>query len=107
MAKSSEMPEPQVLNYELRYRVTPLFINDLKKVMADVAYVDAKKVFDKINEHGGILTAAALNELIRDISSFPYKHVSGIMSVIYDETKFGKYFETLVPQKKVQEQEKK
>ena len=106
MAKSNEMPEPQVLNYELRYKVTPIFINDLKKVMADVAYVDAKRLFNKIDEHDGILPAATLNELIRDISMFPYKYVAPIMGVIYDETKFSKYFETLVPQKVVKEEKK-
>ena len=100
------MPEPQVLNYEIRYKVTPLFINDLKKVMADVAYVDAKKLFDKIDENKGILPAAMLNEFIRDISMFPYKYVSGLMAVIYDESKFGKYFEMLVPQQAPVEKKK-
>lgn len=106
MAKSCEMPEPQVLNYELRYKVTPLFISDLKRVMADVAYVDAKRLFDKISEYDGVFPAAVLNEFIRDISLFPYKYVAGLMAVIYDETKFGKYFETLFPQQ-VKSQDKK
>jgi len=101
MKKSIEMPEPQVMNYKAFYKVTPLFINDLKTVMnnGNVAYCDAKKLFDVINEHNSILPAAILNEFIRSLANFPYKVVSGLMSVIEKDENFKKYFELLEPAK--------
>ena len=96
------MPEPQTLDYNAFYRVTPLFINDLKLVMnnGNVAYVDAKKVFDKIKEFDGVFPSAILNEFIRDLGNFPYKVVSNIMRVIEQKDNFLKYFEIVKPIKK-------
>ena len=106
MKKSSEMPEPQTLDYNTYYRVTPLFINDLKIVMnsGNVAYVDAKKLFDKIKEYNGLFPFAVLNEFIRDIGRFPYKVVSNLMEVIENKENFPRYFEFIKPQ---QNKEKK
>ena len=99
MKKSSEMPEPQTLDYNTYYRVTPLFINDLKIVMnsGNVAYVDAKKLFDKIKEYNGLFPSAVLNEFIRDIGRFPYKVVSNLMEVIENKENFPRYFEFIKP----------
>lgn len=95
MRKSSDMPSPQTFNYGAVYKVTPLFINDLKKVMADVAYVDAIKLFDEIKERGGVFPAAVLNEFILKISSFPYKYVNQLMDLLNREETFFKYFEVV------------
>ena len=93
IAKSSEMPEPQVLNYSQHYKLSDLFINDLKKVLADVAYVDAKKFFDKIDKaENRIMAIAQINELIRDLSYLPYKVVAQLMTVINAHENFIKYF---------------
>lgn len=91
------MPEPQVLNYNAYYKVTQLFINDLKIVFnnGNVAYCDAKKMFDTIKEYNGIFPAAILNEFIRRLGNFPYKVVSMIMGVLENEENFGKYFELI------------
>lgn len=93
--KSSEMPEPQVMNYAQHYRVTQLFVNDLKKVLADVAYVDAQKFFNKITENNYILPIASVNEMIRDLACLPYKYVSAFMTVINNKENFLKYFEPI------------
>ena len=91
--KSSEMPEPQVMNYYQYYKLSDLFINDLKKVLADVAYVDAKKFFDKIDKaENRIMAIAQINELIRDLSYLPYKVVAQLMTVINAHENFIKYF---------------
>lgn len=97
MAKSTDMPEPKVLNYDLKYRVTQLFINDLKKVLANVAYADAIRLFDKIESCERVFTLAQLNEFISELSEFPYKHVVAIMTVLNQKDNFFKYFEELVP----------
>lgn len=93
IVKSSEMPEPQVMNYYQYYKLSDLFINDLKKVLADVAYVDAKKFFDKIDKaENRIMATAQINELIRDLSYLPYKVVAQLMTVINAHENFIKYF---------------
>lgn len=93
--KSSEMPEPQVMNYAQHYEVTPLFINDLKKVLADVAYVDAQKFFKKIEDCGRIMPISAVNEMIRDLACLPFKYVSAFMAVMNNKDNFVKYFRPL------------
>ena len=93
IVKSSEMPEPKVMNYYQYYKLSDLFINDLKKVLADVAYVDAKKFFDKIDKaENRIMAIAQINELIRDLSYLPYKVVAQLMTVINAHENFIKYF---------------
>ena len=93
--KSSEMPDPQTMDYRQHYRVTSLFVNDLKKVLADVAYVDAQPFFKKIEECNGIMCISAVNELIRSLGCLPYKYVNTIMRVINNSENFVKYFEPL------------
>ena len=92
LAKSCEMPEPEVINYSQFYRLSDLFINDLRKVLADVPYVEAQKFFKKIEDCKRIMPISALNELIRDLSYQPYKVVNGIMTVIQNKDNFIKYF---------------
>lgn len=95
------MPAPQTLDYGVYYRVTPVFINDLKIVMnnGNVAYVDVKKLFDEIKERNGVFPVAILNEFIRKIGAFPYKVVCPLMEAIEDKEKFEKYFEIIQTQK--------
>ena len=50
LSHSNDMPEPQVIQYYQTYRVTELFINDLKKTLGDMAYADTKPLIDKIEE---------------------------------------------------------
>ena len=91
--KSSEMPKPQVINYGQLYHISDLFVNDLKKVLADVAYVDAQKFFDIIDEcENRIIPIARLNELIAKLSTLPYRIVSQLMHVISNKENFVKYF---------------
>lgn len=102
IAKSSEMPEPQVINYGQHYKLSDLFINDLKKVLADVAYVDAQKFFDKIdNTENRIMPIAQVNELIRDLSYLPYKVVAQFMNVIKNKENFLRYFVPIEPKKTI------
>lgn len=93
--KSNEMPEPQVINYMKYYKITPLFINDLKKVLCELAFVDAKKYIDRAIENDSIMSIAILNEYIRDLANLPYKIVSTLMTIINDSEKFVKYFQPI------------
>ena len=101
IAKSSEMPEPQVMNYGQHYKLSDLFVNDLKKVLSDVAYVDAQKFFDKIDQaENRIMPISQINELIRDLSYLPYRVVAQLMGVINNKENFLKYFVPIDQQKK-------
>lgn len=106
LAKSSEMPEPQVINYAEHYRLTDMFINDLRKVLADVPYVEAQKFFQKIDACQRIMPISQLNEFIRDISYLPYKVVAQIMGVIGNKDNFLKYFAPIVVEDKTKTDKK-
>lgn len=87
------MPEPKVLDYSQFFQISDLFINDLKKVLADLAYVEANKIFSKINQFNNrIMGIAQVNELVRDISYLPYKNVAPLMTAINNNDNFLKYF---------------
>jgi len=89
---SNEMPIPETLDYGEMFQITPLFISDLKKVLADSPWIEAQRFFRKIDEYGGVMPNAILNEFIRDIANMPYKVVAVLMSVINNPEYFVKYF---------------
>ncbi len=94
------MPEPQVMNYGQHYKLSDLFVNDLKKVLSDIAYVDAQKFFDKIdNTENRVMPIAQVNELIRDLSYLPYIVVAPFMNVINNKENFLRYFIPIEPKK--------
>ena len=65
-------------------RVASLLVNK-----ADV------ELFKELEDREYVFPAAALNEFIMKIESFPYKYVSPIMEVINREDCFLKYFEVI------------
>lgn len=89
---TENMPEPQTLNYDVFFRVTQTFVNDIQLVLGDMSYADVKKVLDVILVRNGILPVAVLNELIRTIAGLPYKYVYNIMTLIGQPETFAKYF---------------
>lgn len=90
--KSSEMPTPRVMNYMQFYNVSDMFINDLKKVLGDLPYVEAQKFFDKIDKSEKVMSAAAVNEFVRELASLPYRIVAKFMAIINNTENFVKYF---------------
>ena len=92
IAKSSEMPDPKVVNYSQYYELSNVFINDLKKVLDDLAYVDARKFYDKIDNGSRVWPISKLNEFISDLSYLPYKIVGQLMNIINNKEYFLKYF---------------
>ena len=103
--KSSDLKEVKTMNYDLFYRLTPVFINDLKKTLNDVAYVDAQKLLSKIETLHGIFPVAILNEFLADLRNLPYGIVSPLMAVINQKEYFVQYFEE-IDLKKLEEKEK-
>lgn len=95
LAKSNTMPELQVIQYYQRYKITDLFVKDLRITLADLAYVDARGFFDDIETRQSVMTAAELDEFIKRLGNLPYRIVSRLMAVIYNKDNFLKYFEPL------------
>ena len=70
------------------------------KVLSDIAYVDAQKFFDKIdNTENRVMSIAQVNELIRDLSYLPYKVVAPFMNVINNKENCLRYFVPIEPKK--------
>lgn len=87
---TSDMPEPQVINYSALYETTEKFRNDLNITLFEMPYVDAEKVYEYFRKYNWVIPVNVLNEAIRHISRLPYKYVCGIMKNI--EGDFNNYF---------------
>ena len=92
---TSDMSLPQTMNYSVKYKVTPVFMNDLETVLEDLAYADAVKFLDVIKNNDGIFFAVALNEFVNSLSRLPYKVISPLMRALSSEENFKKYFERI------------
>lgn len=89
---TSDMPDPEVLVYENMYEVTSVFKNDLKKILDEIPYVEAKKFYDVLAMNNDRLPAALMNEFIRNLGMLPYKYVSPLMRAIERKDAFEAYF---------------
>ncbi len=101
---TSDMPPAKTENYETFYRVTQIFLNDLKTVLQDAAYADVKQFLDYLKTYNYILPVALLNEFLNKLSAMPFRMVSPIMSVIENKDLFPKYFEDVTSQIKANQQ---
>ena len=88
---TSDMPEPQVLNYEIKYTVQPALIADLEEVLGSLAYVDAKRFIDKARMTP-IFTTAILTEFLSSLQQLPYKTIKPLMRVLETPNGLAKYF---------------
>lgn len=87
---TSDMPNPQIANYNERYKIQDQFVKDVFTLVQDMAYVDAKQIMESIAQFNGEITLGPLNELIRNLSSIPYRFIAPVMHII--ETAPQKYF---------------
>lgn len=94
---TSDMPPVEILNYGQQYRVTKLFLNDLKITLQDAPYVEVRRFLDFLKNYNYSLPSAVLNEFLNQLAAMPYKMVSPIMDVIDNKKLFSKYFEAVVP----------
>ena len=94
---TEDMPQPEVLAYETTFQVTNVFVNDLKIILKDVAYADAKQYFDFLSHYNYVLPIAILNEFLKRLSDLPYKYVSKLFDIIQNKDLFPKYFIDITP----------
>lgn len=92
---TSDMPTPPVIDYSTMYKVTPLFRNDLMRVIGNMAYCDVKKITNILDEHKNIMGSADLNDFINTLSNLPYRVIHPLMKIIEGPDNFSKYFEPI------------
>lgn len=90
---TSDMPEPEVLTYENMYKVSNVFKNDLKIILDELPYVDAKKFYDVLASNKDVLPAAILSQFIRNLGLLPYKYVAPMMKALEKKEAFDVYFQ--------------
>lgn len=91
---TSEMPAPQNIDYNIRYRLTDVFKEDLYTLLKELPYVEARKYMDIVEESKGVMPIAILNGFLRSLANIPYKYIYRIMDVINsgDQSKLDQYF---------------
>ena len=75
----NKMPEPEVINYDVLLKLNDIFIDDLEEALGNYAYVETGEIIKAVNNMKSNMPINMLNEIIRRISSFPYKSVKKIM----------------------------
>ena len=97
---TSDMPPVEVLDYNKTFKVSDLFLNDLKITLKDVAYADAIPYFNYLAKYNYILPVAILNEFLKMLSNLPIKYVAPLFAVIQNKELFSKYFVDITPDNK-------
>ena len=83
---TSDMPSPKVMDYNSQYKLTPLFLSDLKIVLKNIPYVEFIKYFNYIEKYNGVFPSAILDgtetAALCIWDEIPYRSSFGYMSVI-------------------------
>jgi hypothetical protein len=89
---TSDMPVPPVVDYNVMYKIQPVFRKDLITVIGNLAYCEVKKIKDILDSNNDILSTAQLNDFITTLSNLPYRVINPLMKVIENTENFNKYF---------------
>ena len=79
MDKENKMPIPATVDYDVRFRLTDRFVKDIHTVCDGLPYADVKNLLDSVDNCGGRMYIAAVNELIQRLSRLPYRNVKDLM----------------------------
>lgn len=86
---SDVAPIPSTVDYNANVRLSQKFKEDVIGALSEFAYVETHELI-KVVEGNEVLPINIVNEVIRRISSFPYRAVAHIMRVV--ETEQATYF---------------
>lgn len=84
------MPEPDILNYNVKFSLSDVFLSDVEEALQDYAYVEVRDILNTINSLKNEIPINMLNEVVRRLASFPYKSVKKLMYFI--ETEQNRYW---------------
>lgn len=87
-------PVPETVEYGVKVKLLPKFKRDAVAVLSEFAYVETHELI-KVIDGNDELPINVVNEVVRRISSFPYRAVAPVMRVI--ETEQNQYFEIVNP----------
>lgn len=94
---TSDMAMPQTMNYSTKYKFTNTFRNDLKTLVKELPYFEAKRILSVLDDNNNVLTAAIFNQFLRMLGGLPYKYISPLMNIIEegDKEKLSRYFQKI------------
>lgn len=79
------MPEPDTLNYNVKFSLSDAFLSDVEEALQDYAYVEVRDILNTVNSLKNEIPINMLNEVVRRLASFPYKSVKKLMYFIETE----------------------
>lgn len=82
-------PAPSTVDYNANVKLSQKFKEDVISTLSEFAYVETHELI-KVVEGNDVLPVNIVNEVIRRISSFPYRAVAPIMRIV--ETEQSVYF---------------
>lgn len=88
-------PTPEIVDYSVIVKLTPKFKQDAITTLSEFAYVETHELI-KVIDNNDELHINVVNEIIRRISSFPYRAVAPLMHIV--ETSQDQYFEIVKPE---------
>ena len=89
VATNEVAPAPSTVDYNANVKLSDKFRSDVVTALSEFAYVETHELI-KVVESNEVLPINIVNEVIRRISSFPYRAVAHIMRVV--ETGQATYF---------------
>lgn len=89
---TSVEPAPQTVDYGTKVKLLPRFKQEVITALSEFAYVETHELI-KVIETNDELPINIVNEVIRRISTFPYRGVVNVMRVIENEQ--NAYFEVV------------
>lgn len=92
---TSDMPSPKVMDYNSQYKLTPLFLSDLKIVLKNIPYIEFIKYFNYIEKYNGVFPSAILDEFIHMLEELPYSVIYPLFNALAKEDNFNKYFQKI------------
>lgn len=92
ISDSEKMPPPQIINYDVKYKISDDFITTIRSFLKELPYSDVEPIFKTLEVNKNIMPIAGLNEIIRIIASFPYKNVAGLMTLLQNKELNNKWF---------------
>lgn len=92
---TSEMPFPKTMDYGAKFKLTPIFLSDLKIVLKNLSYIDYISYFKYIEQYDGVFPAAILDEFIHMLEKLPYSVINPLMNAMCNKDNFCKYFQKI------------
>lgn len=89
---TTNMEKPKTANYEKTYKISDVFINDLKTCLGDLEFNKADQFIRFAEAKKESIITAELQEFVNKLGFLPWRYVSPIMQAINTPEIMAKYF---------------